>query len=116
VADEVAVMYSGRIVERAPVRAIFDAPQHPYTVGLLGSIPRLDVQRERLASIEGQVPNPLRRPVGCHFAERCPFAIEKCRAESPPLMDVGAGHLSACWRAPLDADVLVPHRPDAVTA
>ncbi|MDB5861003.1 MAG: transporter ATP-binding protein, partial [Ramlibacter sp.] len=74
VADEVAVMYSGKIVERAGVRAIFDQPQHPYTVGLLGSIPRLDVTRARLASIEGQVPNPLRRPAGCNFADRCPFA------------------------------------------
>ena len=79
VADEVAVMYSGKLVECAPARAIFEEPQHPYTVGLLGSIPRLDEQRERLASIEGQVPNPLRRPAGCNFAERCPFAIAKCR-------------------------------------
>jgi oligopeptide/dipeptide ABC transporter ATP-binding protein len=116
VADEVAVMYSGRIVERAPVRAIFDAPQHPYTVGLLGSIPRLDVERERLASIEGQVPNPLHRPAGCNFADRCPFAIEQCRAEVPPLLEVGAQHLSACWRAPLDPDVLVPHPAEAGVA
>jgi oligopeptide/dipeptide ABC transporter ATP-binding protein len=116
VADEVAVMYSGRIVERAPVRAIFDAPQHPYTVGLLGSIPRLDVERERLASIEGQVPNPLHRPAGCNFADRCPFAIDQCRAEVPPLLEVGAQHLSACWRAPLDPDVLVPHPAQAVVA
>jgi peptide/nickel transport system ATP-binding protein len=114
VADEVAVMYSGRIVERATVQAIFDEPQHPYTVGLLGSIPRLDVERERLASIEGQVPNPLRRPIGCHFVERCPFAVAKCHAEPPPLMEVQPGHLSACWRAPLDPDVLVPHPPQAV--
>lgn len=116
VADEVAVMYSGRIVERAGVRAIFDEPQHPYTVGLLGSIPRLDVERTRLASIEGQVPNPLRRPAGCNFADRCPFAIARCHAEAPPLADVGGGHLSACWRAPLDPDVLVPHLPEAVAA
>jgi peptide/nickel transport system ATP-binding protein len=116
VADDVAVMYSGRIVERASARAIFEAPQHPYTVGLLGSIPRLDVQRARLASIEGQVPNPLRRPVGCNFADRCPFAIAHCRVESPPLVEVEAGHLSACWRAPLDPDVLVPQRPEAVAA
>jgi oligopeptide/dipeptide ABC transporter ATP-binding protein len=109
VADEVAVMYAGKVVERASVQAIFDAPQHPYTVGLLGSIPRLDVERARLASIEGQVPNPLRRPAGCKFADLCPFAIAKCRAEEPPLMEVSAGHLSACWRAPLDPDVLVPH-------
>jgi peptide/nickel transport system ATP-binding protein len=116
VADEVAVMYAGRIVEQAPVQALFDQPQHPYTVGLLGSIPRLDVQRERLAAIEGQVPNPLRRPPGCQFADRCPFAIAKCRAEEPPLLEVGAGHRSACWRAPLDPDTLVPHAPEAVAA
>jgi peptide/nickel transport system ATP-binding protein len=111
VADEVAVMYSGKVVERAGVRAIFEDPQHPYTVGLLGSIPRLDVERERLASIEGQVPNPLRRPAGCNFADRCPFAVAKCRTEVPPLMEVGAGHLSACWRAPLDPDALLLPRP-----
>jgi peptide/nickel transport system ATP-binding protein len=116
VADEVAVMYSGRIVERASARAIFDEPQHPYTVGLLGSIPRLDVTRERLASIEGQVPNPLRRPQGCHFVERCPFAIAHCHAETPPLLDVGPQHQSACWRAPLDPDVLAPHPPELVAA
>ena len=116
VADEVAVMYSGKVVERAPARAIFEEPQHPYTVGLLGSIPRLDEQRQRLASIEGQVPNPLRRPDGCHFAERCPFAIAKCHVEVPPLLEVGPAHLSACWLAPLDPDVLVPHPPVAVVA
>jgi peptide/nickel transport system ATP-binding protein len=113
VADEVAVMYAGRIVERAPVRAIFEQPQHPYTVGLLGSIPRLDAARERLASIEGQVPSPLARPPGCNFAARCPFAVAHCRAEVPPLLEVGEAHLSACWRAPLDPDVLVPQAPEA---
>ena len=102
VADDVVVMYSGRVVERAPVQQLFDQPQHPYTVGLLGSIPRLDIERSRLASIEGQVPSPLRRPTGCKFADRCPFVIDKCRAEDPPLRDVGAQHQSACWRAPLD--------------
>ena len=116
VADEVAVMYAGRIVERAPAAVLFDEPQHPYTVGLLGSIPRLDVAQERLASIEGQVPSPLRRPAGCSFADRCPFAIAQCRAQVPPLMAVGAAHASACWRAPLDPDVLVPHAPQVELA
>ena len=106
VADHVVVMYAGRIVERAPVRALFDEPQHPYTVGLLGAIPRLDVAQERLASIEGQVPDPLRRPPGCRFAERCPFADAQCRAAEPPLRDVVPGHASACWKAPLDPDAL----------
>ncbi len=107
VADEVVVMYAGRIVERAPVQLLFDAPQHPYTVGLLGSIPRLDGQRTRLASIEGQVPNPLQPPTGCSFAERCPFADAHCRAAAPALREVGALHLSACWKAPLDVQVLM---------
>ena len=115
VADDVVVMYAGRVVERAPVQQLFDHPQHPYTVGLLGSIPRLDVERARLASIEGQVPSPLRRPTGCKFADRCPFVIDKCRAEDPPLMDVGAQHQSACWRAPLDPHQLLAH-PEEVAA
>ena len=102
VADDVVVMYAGRVVERAPVQELFDHPQHPYTVGLLGSIPRLVVERGRLASIEGQVPSPLRRPAGCKFADRCPFVIDVCKREDPPLRDVGLLHQSACWRAPLD--------------
>ncbi len=106
VADEVVVMYAGRVVEHAPVQALFDAPQHPYTVGLLGAIPRLDVSHDRLASIEGQVPDPLRRPAGCRFAERCPFADAQCRAAEPPLREVSPGHASACWKAPLDPDRL----------
>ena len=116
VADDVIVMYAGRVVERAPVQALFDAPQHPYTIGLLGSVPRLDGQRTRLASIEGQVPSPLRRPLGCSFAERCPFADAHCRAAAPELRDVGAQHQSACWKAPLDPQVLMAHRPEAATA
>jgi peptide/nickel transport system ATP-binding protein len=107
VADEVVVMYAGRVVERAPVQALFEAPQHPYTVGLLGSVPRLDVQRTRLAAIEGQVPSPFRRGTGCGFAERCPFADARCHAEAPALREVGAAHESACWKAPLDAQLLV---------
>jgi peptide/nickel transport system ATP-binding protein len=115
-ADEVAVMYCGRVVERAPVKVLFEAPQHPYTIGLLGSIPRLDGARERLASIEGQVPSPLRRPPGCSFAERCPFADAQCRAAAPALREVGAQHLSACRKAPLDPRALMPRRPEAVLA
>ena len=107
-ADEVAVMYAGRIVERASVARLFQEPQHPYTVGLLGSIPRLDLEQERLPAIEGLVPNPLEPIAGCRFHPRCPFAIERCRAERPPLMAMGDEHVSACWRAPLVADALVP--------
>jgi peptide/nickel transport system ATP-binding protein len=107
-ADEVAVMYAGRIVERASVAKLFAEPQHPYTVGLLGSIPRLDLEQEQLPAIEGLVPNPLEQIAGCRFHPRCPFAIDRCRAEAPPLLALGDGHVSACWRAPLDAAVLVP--------
>jgi len=116
VADEVVVMYAGRVVERATVQALFDAPQHPYTIGLLGSVPRLDVQRTRLAAIEGQVPSPLRRAEGCSFADRCPFADAPCRAGTPALREVGARHQSACWKAPLDPQVLMAGWPEVVLA
>ena len=98
------------------MQSLFDAPQHPYTVGLLGSIPRLDIQRERLAAIDGQVPSPLRPPVGCRFADRCPFADDHCRAVPPPLREVAPGHASACWKAPLDPDVLLAPTAEAATA
>ena len=107
-ADDVVVMYAGRIVERASVVALFAEPQHPYTVGLLGSIPRLDIEQGRLAAIEGQVPNPLAPVTGCRFHPRCPFVIERCRHEDPPLLDLGNGHESACWRAPLHASMVTP--------
>jgi len=105
-ADDVVVMYAGRIVERATVAALFAEPQHPYTIGLLGSIPRLDIEQDRLAAIEGQVPNPLAPVSGCRFHPRCPFAIERCRIEDPPLLDLGNGHESACWRAPLTEETV----------
>jgi peptide/nickel transport system ATP-binding protein len=100
-ADDVAVMYAGQIVERAPVRDLFARPEHPYTVGLLGSIPRLDEKRERLPSIEGRVPDMTRPPVGCRFAARCPFVEPACRDEEPALVEVAPGHLTRCRRAPL---------------
>jgi peptide/nickel transport system ATP-binding protein len=108
IADEVAVMYAGRIVERANVERLFAEPQHPYTVGLLGSIPRLDLEQSRLPAIEGLVPNPLDRIAGCRFHPRCPFAIARCHENDPPLAAVASGHASACLRAPLDAAVLAP--------
>jgi len=115
-ADDVLVMYAGRVVERAPVRALFATPQHPYTIGLMGSVPRPDETRTRLAAIEGQVPNPLALPPGCAFHPRCPFAVARCRVEAPPLAPVGEalganeaagedGHWAACWRAPLTAEM-----------
>ena len=109
VADQVVVMYAGQVVEQAPVQALFDKPQHPYTVGLLGSIPQLDEVQERLASIEGQVPNPLNRPAGCAFAQRCPFAQDNCKVQTPTLTEILPGHWSACLRAPLHAETLMSH-------
>ncbi len=100
-ADDVAVMYAGQIVERAPVRDLFARPEHPYTVGLLGSIPRLDEKRERLPSIEGRVPDMTRPPAGCRFAARCPFVEPACRDAEPALVEVAPGHLTRCRRAPL---------------
>jgi len=99
-ADEVAVMYAGRIVERAPAARLFAEPQHPYTIGLLGSIPRLDRRRPRLAAIGGQVPGPAARVEGCGFRPRCPFAVERC-GEDPVLVELAERHRAACWRAPL---------------
>ncbi|MEO8558444.1 MAG: ABC transporter ATP-binding protein [Rhodospirillales bacterium] len=101
-ADDVVVMYAGQVVERGSVEDIFNRPQHPYTVGLLGSVPRLDKRHTRLAAIEGSVPNMMRPPSGCRFAARCPFVIAQCRNEAPPLIDVGSDHQSRCWRTPLE--------------
>ena len=102
VADEVVVMYAGKIVESAPVEALFADPQHPYTIGLLGSIPRIEVDRERLSTIEGTVPSPNNQPKGCRFAPRCPFADPRCHNEPPPLRGLGADHHVACWKAPVE--------------
>jgi peptide/nickel transport system ATP-binding protein len=101
--DDVVVMYAGEIVERAPTARLLAAPEHPYTVGLLGSIPQLGTRRERLATIAGVVPSLAKAFVGCRFASRCPFVDARCRDERPPLADFGAGHLSRCWKAPLGA-------------
>jgi oligopeptide/dipeptide ABC transporter ATP-binding protein len=98
VADRVAVMYAGRIVEYAEVGELFRGPQHPYTWGLLGSISRLDRPRQRrLAAISGQPPSLISLPAGCSFRPRCPHAFDRCRAERPALeARSGSGHLDAC--------------------
>ena len=101
--DDVAVMYAGEIVEQAPAARLFTSPQHPYTVGLLGSIPLISARRERLAAISGSVPNLATSFAGCRFSSRCPFADERCRNLAPALVDMGNGQLSRCWKAPLEA-------------
>jgi oligopeptide/dipeptide ABC transporter ATP-binding protein len=100
-ADRVNVMYAGRIVERGSARAIYGSPRHPYTLGLLRSVPRLDEpRRARLEPIEGQPPDLTRLGAGCAFAPRCTFRVERCAAEAPGLAPVGGeGHLTACWES-----------------
>ena len=99
-ADEVAIMYAGRIVERAPVDAIFARPLHPYTRGLLRSIPKVGVEKtRRLEAIPGMVPDLLSLPAGCHFRDRCTHAIGRCAAVDPPLERLQSDHWVACIRA-----------------
>ncbi|HZH47734.1 MAG TPA: oligopeptide/dipeptide ABC transporter ATP-binding protein, partial [Roseococcus sp.] len=102
-AERVVVMYAGRLVEEAAVGDLFERPRHPYTLGLLGSVPRLDEERDRLLAIRGSVPPPFALPPGCRFEPRCPFAIAACREAQPPLLDVAPAHGAACIRAPLEA-------------
>ena len=101
VATEVAVMYAGKIVEAGPAAEVFDDPQHPYTIGLMASMPALAVPRRRLTTIPGLVPTVDAMPSGCRFATRCPFAARAC-AEEPPLVAIGAGHRVACHFAPIE--------------
>jgi oligopeptide/dipeptide ABC transporter ATP-binding protein len=99
-AARVNVMYAGKIAERGTAREIYANPRHPYTLGLLRSVPRLDEPRKaKLVPIPGQPPDLSRLPAGCAFAPRCAYAIERCRLEAPPLGEIEPGHLSACWRA-----------------
>ena len=98
-AERVVVMYAGKVVEEAPVRTLFHTPRHPYTEGLLRSIPRLDERRESLPVIDGMVPNLLDLPSGCRFHPRCPRAERRCREEAPALRSFGEGHRVACWQA-----------------
>ena len=102
ICDAVAVMYAGEVVERAPAAALLERPAHPYTVGLLGSLPRLDHQVEKLAAIEGMVPDMSALPNGCRFAPRCPFADDRCRRERPPVVALEGDRWSRCFYAPLE--------------
>ncbi len=96
-ADRVVVMYGGKVMETSDVRTTFRKPKHPYTWGLLNSIPRLDIEQERLYSIPGMVPDPLHFPAGCRFSNRCEFGEEKCSVEMPPLVEVESGHMVRCF-------------------
>jgi peptide/nickel transport system ATP-binding protein len=100
--DRVAVMYAGRVAEIGPVQQVIHAPAHPYTVGLMGSIPSMEDERERLLQIDGSMPRLNAIPAGCAFNPRCPRAFDRCRAERPDLLDAGATR-AACWL----------HAPDA---
>ncbi|MFL5221972.1 MAG: ABC transporter ATP-binding protein [Microvirga sp.] len=102
VADEVAVMYAGRVVESGPVDAIFEDPQHPYTIGLMGSVPSLGRRQGRLATIRGTVPPAELMPKGCRFTPRCPFSDSHCANDPPPLAEIKPGHRARCWYAPLE--------------
>ena len=97
-ADRVNVTYAGKIIERGTSREIYGNPRHPYTIGLLASVPRLDEPRkEQLDPIEGLPPDLISLPAGCSFRARCRFAIDKCATEIPPLVEVSEGHTAACW-------------------
>lgn len=96
--NKVVVMYAGKIVESADVVSIFNRPEHPYTLGLLGSIPKVNEDRERLQVIDGVVPNPFDLPAGCRFHPRCSFVRDICREEEPGLVDVEDGHQVRCWK------------------
>ena len=101
IADSVAVMYAGTIVETGPAERIFNDPQHPYTIGLMSSIPQLTGARGRLSTVPGMVPTAQNMPTGCRFATRCPFAQPIC-AKEPPLVAMADGHKVACHFAPLE--------------
>jgi len=98
-ADRVAVMYAGQVVEYCDVAEIFRRTRHPYTAGLLASLPKLGRRQEQLRVIPGNVPNPTHFPAGCRFHPRCPVAEARCREQDPPVERFDAGHLSRCWRS-----------------
>jgi oligopeptide/dipeptide ABC transporter ATP-binding protein len=99
-ADRVNVMYAGRIIEQASAAELYANPRHPYTLGLLRSVPRLDEpRRARLDPIQGQPPDLTRLPPGCSFSPRCAYRVERCAQAAPPLEEVDVAHRSACWEA-----------------
>ena len=100
-AQRVFVMYGGLFIEEAPIYELYENPRHPYTIGLLGSLPRVDMEeRKELSSIDGMPPVLFAKPNYCPFAPRCTYAIERCRQENPPLETLEGGHKVACWVKP----------------
>jgi peptide/nickel transport system ATP-binding protein len=95
--DDVAIVYAGKIVEKAGKEVIFDNPAHPYTRGLFGALPKLDEDTEWLNPVSGMPPDPTRLPDGCEFNPRCPMVREECRASLPELMELSPGHLCRCF-------------------
>ncbi len=95
--DYVAVMYAGKLVERAPMRTLFRTPKHPYTEALLKAVPRLNTTTNRLWSIEGHPPDLANIPSGCPFSPRCSVAEDRCRHDTPPEFQVGDNHYTRCW-------------------
>ena len=96
IADRVAVMYLGRIIELAPTEEIFRAPNHPYTQALLDEVPRLEPRKRKFSALKGEIPSPLHPPSGCHFHPRCPHAFDRCPADRPALKEIAPDRFSAC--------------------
>jgi peptide/nickel transport system ATP-binding protein len=117
IADSIAVMYAGRLVERAAAAALFRAPRHPYSLGLLSSFPSLHGPRRQMAGIPGSPPDLRQLPAGCAFSPRCSYVMDRCRTDLPPLLQLteGSGRQAACWRqdgsAPAPAELALPTPP-----
>lgn len=113
IADRVAIMYLGRIVEEGPTEAVFANPKHPYTRGLLDSVPRIDARRVAFRGIKGEIPSPLSPPSGCHFHPRCQFVTDRCRSQSPDLRPLSSTRSAACHHAedmPKRTDIVAQER------
>jgi peptide/nickel transport system ATP-binding protein len=96
ISDRVVVMYLGRVVETADTDTLFRTPNHPYTRALLDEVPRIERRSRAFEPVKGEIPSPLDPPTGCHFHPRCRHAMDRCRVERPPLVEIAPGHLSAC--------------------
>src|SRR6185369_9854609 len=109
-ADRVATVYAGRIIEIGDVRTIFRNPHHPYTIGLIKAVPTLTSDKSSLISVPGSPPDLIQLPTGCKFHPRCPLADERCRRDEPKLTEVSSGHNVACWRWPEAREVLKSYK------